>query len=179
MEYKFNISEFYNYNNMFGTIDQTNTDNEIWINSNKQYIIRFPNTGRVVLRDLELNKTYTIIHDNTGNYLENYINDSFTQSNRANTSLNSKLGFGHRNGAQYLKGKIYYLKFWSNEQLVRNLIPCYNTTTNKAGLCDIANNNTFYDNVGSGSFSYNGYNYITSSTMVDQSENHTLYAIWE
>ena len=87
---------------------------------------------------------------------------------------------GSSNGATQLVSsmQVYHFKLVDNSNVVRDLIPCYNNSTSKAGLCDIANNNTFYGNNGSGNFSYGGYSYVRNGTMVDQSKSHTLYAVW-
>lgn len=152
IEYKFDVNEFYNYNNMIGSLETTNSNNEIWITSEGRYYFRFTDVSRTLLRILKLNTPYTIIHDNTGTNLLNYVNGELVKtSNKANTSLNYKLGLGHREGAQFLKGKIYYAKFWNGNELVRNFVPCYRKSDNEAGMYDTVNN-VFYTNQGTGNF---------------------------
>ena len=152
IEYKFDVNEFYAYNNMIGSLETSNSYNEIWITSDGNYYIRFTDVGRTSLGILELNTPYTIIHDNTGTNLLNYVNSELVQtSNKANTSLNYKLGLGHREGAKFLKGKIYYAKFWNGNELVRNFVPCYRKSDNEAGMYDTVNN-VFYTNEGDGEF---------------------------
>ena len=152
IEYKFDVNEFYNYNNMIGSLEIYNPDNEIWIPSDGNYYIRFTDVSRTSLGILELNTPYTIIHDNTGTNLLNYVNGELVQtSNKANTSLNYKLGLGHRKGAKFLKGKIYYAKFWNGNELVRNFVPCYRKSDNEPGMYDTVNN-VFYTNEGTGDF---------------------------
>lgn len=154
IEYKFDVNEFYNYNNMIGVLETTNSNNEIWITSEGRYYFRFTDVSRTLLRILELNTPYTIIHDNTGTNLLNYVNGELVKTlNKANTSLNYKLGLGHREGAQFLKGKIYYAKFWNGNDLVRNFIPCYRKSDNEPGMYDTINN-VFYTNAGEGEFIY-------------------------
>lgn len=154
IEYKFDVNEFYNYNNMIGSLETSNSYNEIWITSDGNYYIRFTDVGRTSLGILELNTPYTIIHDNTGTNLLNYVNGELVQTtNKANTSLDYKLGLGHREGAKYLKGKIYYAKFWNGNELVRNFVPCYRKSDNKPGMYDTVNN-VFYTNEGDGEFNY-------------------------
>ena len=46
--------------------------------------------------------------------------------------------------------KLYYCKIWDNGSLVRNFIPCKNTS-GTLGLYD-AVNNVFYTNAGTGTF---------------------------
>ena len=49
-----------------------------------------------------------------------------------------------------LKGKVYYCKVWENGVLVRNMIPCKNSS-NVVGMYDLVNAE-FYTNAGTGSF---------------------------
>lgn len=49
------------------------------------------------------------------------------------------------------RGKIYYFKFYENNELVRDYIPVYNTITNSAGLYDKVEGK-FYGNSGTGTF---------------------------
>ncbi len=50
-------------------------------------------------------------------------------------------------------GKIYSIKLYgNNNELIRNLIPCYRKSDDEVGLYDVVNN-TFYTNAGTGTFS--------------------------
>ncbi len=49
------------------------------------------------------------------------------------------------------RGRIYYLKLYDNNVLIRNFIPCYRKSDNVAGLYDTVHN-TFYPNGGSNPF---------------------------
>lgn len=86
-----------------------------------------------------------------------------------------------RSGASHkLIGRIYYHQMYSNDELVRYFIPSYNTSTSKYGLYDIVNNTFYPNNATSGSDFIGGSEiYITNNTIVTQTENHTLTAIWE
>ena len=54
----------------------------------------------------------------------NYVNgELINTSNKSNTSSPNTLGLAHMLGNGYLYGKIYYLKFWSDGNLVRDYIP--------------------------------------------------------
>ena len=82
---------------------------------------------------------------------------------------------------QYSYCRIYYCKIYNgSEVLQRDFIPCYRKSDNKPGLYDLVNNQ-FYTNQGEGEFlkGENVYSEVTSSTIVTNPENHTLYAIWE
>ena len=47
--------------------------------------------------------------------------------------------------------KIKYCKIWEEDNLIRNLVPCYRKSDNKLGLYDIVNGK-FYTNQGTGEF---------------------------
>ncbi len=165
IEYKFDVSQHYNYNNMLGFSTVTDTNNEVWIDSNGDYIVRFPNTGRQVIQRLSLNTPYTITHDNTGSNLLSYINGELISTlNRANTNSNNNVSVAHRSGGNYLKGNMYYIKFWSNDELVRWLIPVIKKTTGVPGMYDVVNG-VFYQNAGTGNFGVPEKN-ITESNLI-------------
>lgn len=52
---------------------------------------------------------------------------------------------------QYANIKVYYLKIYDNEILVRNMIPCYRKSDNEVGMYDTVNDE-FYNNQGTGDF---------------------------
>ena len=78
--------------------------------------------NKTEISTLSANTNYTIIVNNIEGQAS--INgekiDSFTKKN---TNLDSTLGFGYRFGSGRLRGKVYYLKFWDNGELVRDYIP--------------------------------------------------------
>ncbi len=89
------------------------------------------------------------------------------------------------------KAKVFSAKIWNKDILIRDFIPCYSTVSvtdvngitkgaNTKGLYDTVEGK-FYTNQGSGEFlkGENVYSEVTSSTIVTNPENHTLYAIWE
>ncbi|MBR3157306.1 InlB B-repeat-containing protein [Candidatus Saccharibacteria bacterium] len=180
MEFKFDITQHYNYNNMFGSLGATDTSNEIWVDNSGNYKVRLPGAGSNTLKKLSINTPYTIIHDNTGANLLNYINDEPASTlTRATTSFNHRLGFGHREGSNYLKGKMYYLKFWSNGELVRDLVPCYRKSDGVAGLYDLVDN-VFYNNAGQDAFERGDIvGFVVETDQLATNNDHTLYAIWE
>jgi hypothetical protein len=182
LEYKFDISQHYDYNNMMGSLGTTNTSNEIWVDSSGNYYVRFPSVIKTNIAKLSLNTPYAIVHDNTGGNLLSYVNGNLVKTSpRANTAFNYKLGLGHRRGSEYLKGKIYYAKFWSDGELVRDFIPAYCKNDEVIGLYDTVND-VFYTNQGTGVFSKGAdaiNEYVASSTQLITNADHTLYAIWE
>ena len=86
-------------------------------------------------------------------------------------------------------GNLYSCKIFDAENLIRNFIPCYSTTTvidvngtqcaiGTIGLYD-AVNNEFYTNQGTENF-LKGDNvpYITNNSTVENNSDHTITAIW-
>lgn len=113
-----------------------------------------------------------------------------TNKNQANTpteyTINSSL-----TSTNYLKiggwvdddwtavGRYYYVKIYDNSgELIRHFIPCYKKSTDSVGMYDILNN-IFYENAGTGSFTSGNNVFVTSSTIVEYPNDHTLYAIWQ
>jgi len=61
---------------------------------------------------------------------------------------------GEPNTATYSSSlKIYYVKIFEGDTLIRNMIPCYRNDDKKVGMYDTINN-VFYTNDGSGNFTY-------------------------
>ena len=74
---------------------------------------------------------------------------------------------------------LYDFKIWDNDTLVRDFIPVYNNLLSKFGLYDIVTNVFYANEATSGSDFTSGNNtYITSSSIVNNENNHTLTAVW-
>ena len=71
--------------------------------------------------------------------------------------------------------RVYGIKIYESNVLVKDYVPAVNKTTHKLGLYDKIDNQ-FYDNIGTGEFLTT---YITSSTTVIRDDNYSLVAIWE
>lgn len=69
-----------------------------------------------------------------------------------------------------LNMKVYRLKLYENNVLVREYVPCYRTSDNEVGLYEVVNN-VFYPNNGTGTFN-KGNDVETSGTMENQ---HFVY----
>ena len=103
------------------------------------------------------------------------------------TSYNMYLFASHR-GTENLDNigktlKVYYAKIWDNGVMVRNMIPCYRKSDGKIGMYDTVNN-VFYNNQGTSTFLkgedvHDSLTEVTSTTEVNNSSDHTLYAIWQ
>lgn len=127
IEFKVSLSEHYDYNNILGYGDFVDTANETWAASDGWYYLRIGGIGKTHVHNPPINTPFTVTHDNTGRRLFSIVNNFITQTSniRANASgYDSTVWFGHREGGQYLKGKIYYLKIWKDHRLVRDFIPC-------------------------------------------------------
>ena len=66
--------------------------------------------------------------------------------------------------------KVFRLKLYENDSLVREYVPCYRTSDNEIGLYELVNN-VFYPNNGTGTFN-KGNDIETSGTMSNQ---HFIY----
>ena len=78
----------------------------------------------------------------------------FTNTSTYNTGSNNMYIFArNNNGTSDNKSshKLYYIKIYDNNVLVRYFIPCYRKSDSVIGLYDIVNN-TFYTNAGTGTF---------------------------
>lgn len=80
----------------------------------------------------------------TSNFTQNITNVSFTMLHFArHTNSNTPNGWS--------KEKLYSLKYYYGDTLIRDFIPCYNRITNEIGLFDIVESK-FYQNAGTGTF---------------------------
>lgn len=95
------------------------------------------------------NKTFTV-----GDYTQSFSSLSLPAQSNGNIYLftNSAVGSLATYNKQYwLKGKIYYFKYYENGTLVRNLFPVRRKADNVLGMYD-AVEGKFYTNAGTGSF---------------------------
>ena len=77
---------------------------------------------------------------------------TFRQAPNPNTNLTI---FGTHTGGYKSKVRVYSMKFYdttNNDELVRDLVPCYRKADNKTGLYDVVTQ-TFFANNGTGEFS--------------------------
>lgn len=65
----------------------------------------------------------------------------------------------------YCNEKIYNCKFYENDVLVMDLIPCYRNSDNEVGMYDLVNN-VFYINKGTGTFTYGQVQETIISTLL-------------
>ena len=90
------------------------------------------------------------------------------QNKNISTTLSMYLLYCHTvddyYSSQKARGRLFSYKLWQNNNLVRDLVPCYRKADGVIGLYDLVNG-TFYTNAGTGSFTKgNNVNSILSCT---------------
>ena len=148
-----------------------------------QYELYYGTGSYPKINSWQLNTKYTIKIEDKKFYSNDVLLYDFNSGSNSftfNTSKPIYLFALNYNGVSYSKFKIYSVKLLQNNILIRNFVSCYRNTDGEIGMYDTVNNE-FYTNQGSGTFlkGENVYNSVTSSTIVTNSDNHTLYAIWQ
>ena len=77
---------------------------------------------------------------------------------------------------QYGISRLYYIKFYDGNTLIRDYIPVIEKSTERAGLYDKVEN-VFYGDQNNGNFLVQGN--TTTTSIVEHEENHTLVALWK
>lgn len=111
-------------------------------------------SGNVTVGERYLVKTTL----NVGNQ-SMYVNNTLIYQGYNNTYLNTRLNFyvfnlntdGLEDGKYGSKIKLYYLKIWDGNKMVRDYVPVIRLEDEELGLYDMINQQ-FYTNQGSGSF---------------------------
>lgn len=96
---------------------------------------------------------YHIIHSKDGTYVNNELVCTYETFDTF-TTLQNLLVFGYYSNAttmEFSAIRLYHLKLWENNIMVRNFIPCYRKSDEKPGMYDTVNG-VFYTNVGTGEF---------------------------
>lgn len=126
---------------------------------------------------------YEASNKSTGIELE--VNGSGKQTNSliysegANVTPFTIFAYNDRGTPQYFfNGRIYRLKIYNNDTLIDDFIPSYRNSDNVIGLYDIVTDK-FYTNSGSGTFRKGTSSLVDENKIVNNSENHVLYAVWE
>lgn len=97
------------------------------------------------------------------------INGTVATNSRAvpsfTTGINCYLFAGNVNGtaSNFSFIKLYSCKIYDDNTLLRNFVPCYKNSDNKIGLYDTVNN-VFYENQGTGNFTYGAEQIISNNT---------------
>ena len=118
-------TDFSGYGNQNGLFEFGKGTISSTINTNTDYVLEQSQNGLIINNTL----------------MGTYNSQVFTSS----TSL--KIGY---NTTGFI-GKIYYVKLWDDNLLVRNMVPCYRLDDNKTGMYDVVND-IFYTNAGTDEF---------------------------
>ena len=120
--------------------------------SNPYLYSGYNNTSQEGVR-ISLNTKYNIFKDKNITYLDNtqITNTTYTTFE---TPTNMYI-FAMNEGSTkfYSSIKLFMLKIYNNNELVRDFIPCYRNSDNEVGLYDLVND-VFYTNQGTGTFTY-------------------------
>jgi len=142
----FEPTSFYNYVTLWGTNYDADTF-EAWIYSTGNIAGRYNLIRYGTDTLLELNKKYTAKFLKKNNNLSFYLNDELKQSNvpTVNNKLVDSNLYLFKSGVDYGKYKLHFLKLYSDDALIRNLVPVIRKSDNKPGMLDLANktNNLF------------------------------------
>ena len=136
----FEPTSFYNYVTLWGTNYDADTF-EAWIYSTgniagRYNLIRYGNDTL-----LNLNEKYTAKFIKKNSNLSFYLNGELKQSNVPtvnNKSVDSSL-YLFKSGQDYGKYKLINVKLYSDDNLIRNLVPVIRKNDSKPGMLDLAN----------------------------------------
>jgi len=102
---------------------------------------------------ISLNTKYNVFKDKNITYLDNTEMANTTYAT-FETPTNMYIFAMNEGGAKFYSSiKLFTLKIYNDNELVRNFIPCYRNSDNEVGLYDIVND-VFYTNQGTGAFTY-------------------------
>jgi competence protein ComGC len=145
---------------LFGSRTTTGSSDSfgVYLNSDTQYWIRIGSSDST--SEYKPNVTSTLgrytIYASNANFKQD--NQSLTSYSANNTTGSNNMYIGTINVAgipdnRRLTGKIYSVKIWDDNTLVRNMIPAKRNSDNEIGLYDEVNDK-FYTNSGTGKFEY-------------------------
>ena len=131
--------------------DSENRNNIYITNTGKissGYGSNYNNTNQTVIN----NKTYRLILDKNKFYINNILFYTYEEQEFENT-VNCVLFARNNNNSitSYSNIKLYRCKIYENEELIRDLIPCYKKSNAEIGLYDLVND-VFYTNAGTDEF---------------------------
>ena len=172
---------------LFGSVNEANGNTgyhiTLTLNNEISYRNSINKVSDIVAGNINLNQKYVVetslglLNINGHEYVNNSDPGSYSLYNTAYLFSRYTPSF---DAFSIFKGKIYSCTIWDKNILVRNFIPCYRRSDGEIGMYDTVNG-AFYTNQGSGTFlkGDNVYNSVTSSTIVTNQEDHTLYAMWK
>ena len=165
--------------------DSTDVNYSVYINGSGNWAYSFKTgTGNWKSTGVTVNTSRHTIEMNRGGKFKI---DSTTYNQNMDGSVTSTSNYtmlifaSHMfdNIAHWAKLRVYYFKIYEGNTLVKDFIPVYRMTDGAMGLYDQLND-AYYFNAGRGKFKKGSFSdgLITSSTVVTDGSDHTLYAIW-
>lgn len=151
-QYKFLQTE-YNGNVTLGTMGTgSNNTSRMFITNSKLYLDIYGESSRIS-QTFE-NLINTVHNWEIGNrYVKDIDTNTILISNTSLSSFSTTTNITICGTQTSSKQKIYGLKIYDNETIIRDFIPCYRKSDNVVGLYDLVNN-VFYTNAGTGAFTY-------------------------
>ena len=133
----------------------TNTDscNVFLLDTNKFRLDWINGSTSVLFTDVVITEKY-VISITRGTTTINNATFTSTNTDSINQDYNFYIGSYNRPGgapSNRFTGRFYWFKIYSNNQLVRDFIPCYRISDNVIGMYDVVND-VFYTNQGTGTF---------------------------
>ena len=141
---------FYDYNTLYGSTQNADSF-EGWIYSTGALAARYDLTRYGRDNTIVLDTRYKTKFKKDGNTLSKEVDGTDYGTNTKATSDSTATLLLFLSGTDYGKYKLYNCKLSINNELVRNLIPCYRKSDNEIGLYDLVTK-TFYTNEGTGTF---------------------------
>ena len=142
IDIEFIPTSFYNYVTIWGT-NYDNDTFESWIYSTGKLAGRYNNVRYGTDTTLELEKKYSVKYLKKDNNLFMYINGDLNHSTvpTVNNKIVDSNLFLFKSGADYGSYKLSNAKLYSDNNLIRNLVPVIRKSDGKSGLLDLANYN--------------------------------------
>lgn len=176
IEYKISFSSLYNYNHLF-SVSENDTKNEIWVNDLGQLHIRLTNdsTYANTASVFEFNTDYTIKHKCIEDTITTYINDQVVNTYYCNLGSHPALNlrFGRRTSGGQFIGKLYYLKLYDNNVLVKDFIPAVDKTDGNAMMYETISKQ-FHKSIGNSEFTIGHISTEVDTSDATATANHIL-----
>ena len=140
IDIEFIPTSFYNYVTIWGT-NYDNDTFESWIYSTGKLAGRYNNVRYGTDTTLELEKKYSVKYLKKDNNLFMYINGDLNHSTvpTVNNKIVDSNLFLFKSGADYGSYKLSNAKLYSDNNLIRNLVPVVRKSDNKPGMLDLVN----------------------------------------
>jgi hypothetical protein len=153
---------------------QYNVGTEYDVNVNTEHVIETDDNDNITS---ETRTLYSTINGETSS--TSYEGDLYKDSSIGIFSTKTASGWqSDSNGIKASKMKLYYLKIYDSENLVRDFIPCIRLSDKSVGFYDKVHKK-FYTTTESGQLKAGNTFKITKSSKVTNEKDHTLTALWQ